>query len=539
MSASAPRAPHRVSALAVIAAGALALTACTPAADTPQTTSAAGEIVDGGSLRVGIHAEPGNLDPTFASTFTSVTIYNTMCELLYNVDADGVVYPQLAAAAPEFDETGTVVTVPLREGVLFQDGTPFDAAAVKATLERNLTAEGSQRTNELDALESVEVVDDHTVRMHLDEPVAQGVFDVMFTDRAGIMLSPTAFQDAAAFEQHPVCVGPFEFGTRVAQDSVTLLADEEYYDSAQVHLDEIIYKIIPDTSVRATNLLSGDIDVMEKADATSLAVLEPASDVVVEQFPSIGYYNLEFNVGNVGGAPGDAADIDSPVAADAALRQALALTIDRDAINAAVFSGAFEPACGFMAPSSPLASDTTLACPGPDIEKAKGLVAESGVETPIRVELMMNQQPEFRRMGEVIQQMAAEAGFEIVLDVQESTTTVDRGYGGDFQLYMNTWSGRIDPDANISLFAMSDSPRSMSKYSDPEVDRLLIDARSSSDQDARIDAYDEIQQILDEDMPFIYLIRPTNIVGMGESVTGVRFRPNGSVVVGNAGFLSE
>ncbi|MCM3657783.1 ABC transporter substrate-binding protein [Agromyces mediolanus] len=523
--------------MAVLAATGLALAACAAPAEPEPGDDAGGVPADGGTLTIGIHADPGTLDPTFASTFTSVSVFNAMCEQLYAVDADGRVTPQLADGEPEFDDEGRVATVRLREGVRFQDGTPFDAAAVKATLDRYLTAEGSQRTNELDALAEVAVVDEHTVELHLSGPIARGVFDVMFTDRAGIMLSPTAFEAAGAdFERAPVCVGPFEFSSRVAQDSVVLVPDDEYYDRDEVHLDELVYRVIPDTSVRATNLLSGDIDVMEKATPTELAVLEGGAGVRVEQFPSLGYYNLEINIGNVAGATEPPGQRDTPLATDARIREALALSLDREALNAAVFGGAYAPACGFMAPSSPLASEQTLGCDAPDPERAAELLAEAGVETPFRIELMLNQQPEFRRLAEAIRSMAGEAGFDVVLDVQESTTAVDRGYAGDFEMYLNSWSGRIDPDANISLFAMSSSPRSMSKYHDADVDRLLVEARSSLDDEARVAAYDELDRRLDRDRPYVYLVRPTNLIGVRDGVLGLEYRPNGSVIAGRAGF---
>lgn len=512
----------------------LVLTACATSTEPAETEA---ELQAGGTLQIGITGDPGNLDPTMAATLTSISVYNSMCELLYNVKSDGVVYPELAAAEPEFNDDNTVATVKLRKDATFQDGTPFNADAVKFSLDRHMTTQGSQRTNELDAVKEVVVVDEYTVEVHLHESISPGAFSVIFTDRAGIMVSPTAVQELGdeGFSAAPVCVGAFKFDSRVAQDSITLVKDENYYAADEVHLDSIVYRVISDTSVRVTNLRSGDIDAMERVSTTDLAALEGDSNVEVFNFPGLGYYNLEFNVSNAGGSYGE---VDTSWAKDKRVRQALAMAIDREAINTVAFNGAFAPACSFMAPSSAMATDANQSCPKYDPKGAKALLEKAGVQMPVRIELMLNQAPELRRMAEVIQSMAAEAGFDIQLDIGESTATVERGYGGDFDLYVNSWSGRIDPDANISQFAMSDSPRSMSRFNNSRVDELLVMARSSASVEERTAAYDEIHEILQDEAPLIFLIRPANLVAAQADVAGLEFRPNGTIIGSRAGFLA-
>lgn len=496
------------------------------------------EIEPGGTINVGIPGDPGNLDPTFANTLTSVSVYSATCEYLYNTTADGEVFPQLAAGPPEFNDEGDVATISLREGVVFSDGSPLNAEAVEFTIDRYKTAEGSQRTNELDAVSSIEVVDDLTFRVHFDGAIAPGAFDVIFTDRSGIIISPTAVEELGdeGFAAEPVCVGPFVLDSRIAQDSITLAKNENYYDADSVHLDQIVYRVIPDSNVRTTNLRSGDLQVIERVATTDVATLEGAAETDVLSHEGLGFINLEYNVGNVGEGPGQAGAVDTPVGSNPNVRRALEMSIDREAINQVVYSGQFSPACGFMAPSSVMASEQTLSCTPYDPEAARDLLESTGVDLPVRAELMLNQQPELRRMGEMIQSMAAETGFEIVLDIAESTATVERGYGGDFEIYINSWSGRVDPDANISLFAKSDSPRSMGQFNNTRADELLETARTATSEEERIAAYDELDTILKEEVPYTFLVRPSNLVGIRSNVVGVDMRANGTAVVAHAAF---
>lgn len=532
----------RTAAVALGVAGSLILAACSGSSGGSGDQGAggdvaAGDITPGGTLNVGITGEPGNLDPTYAATLTSISVYNAMCEQLYNTTHDGQVVPQLAAADPEFNEDGTVATIKLREGVTFADGTPFDAEAVKFSIERHKTAEGSQRTNELDAVETVEVVDEHTVEVQMSGPISPGAFSVIFSDRSGIMVSPTAVEEKGeAFAEAPVCVGPFKFDGRIPQDSVTVVKDENYYAADDVHLDKIVFRVIPDSNVRATNLLAGELQVAERVATTDVANIQTSDDVDLLIEEGLGYLNLEFNVANAGGEHGT---VDTPIAQDARIRRAFAMSIDRDAINQVVYNGLFSPACGFMAPSSKLATDVSTSCPDYDPEAARKLLESTGVELPLRVEVMLNQQPELRRIAEAIQQMVNEVGFDLVLDIAESTATVERGYAGDFEIYMNSWSGRVDPDANISLFAKSDSPRSMSRYANPRVDELIESARASGDEAERAAKYDELHTILQEDAPLVFLIRPNNIVGVSKDVVGLDMRANGTAVAAFAGFVGD
>ena len=232
----------------------------------------AGEVKAGGKLVMALSAEPDKLDPTLSRSLYSRYVFEAMCEKLYDVDAQARIVPQLATDLPKVSDGGKTVTIPVREGVKFADGTAFDAAAVKSTFERNLTLKGSGRKSELGPITGVDAPDARTVVVHLKEPFAP--LTAALADRAGMIMSPKATKALGVeFSSAPVCVGPFKFTKRVPQNSIELSRDPNYYDAAKVHLDSISYRIMTDANIRAANLRSGDVKVADSLSAQDVPSL--------------------------------------------------------------------------------------------------------------------------------------------------------------------------------------------------------------------------------------------------------------------------
>ena len=130
------------------------------------------------------------------------------------------------------------------------------------------------------------------------------------------------------------------------------------------------------------------------------------------------------------------------------MRHALELAIDRDAINSVVFNGNFTPGNQWSAPSNQYYVQK-FPIPKRDVAKAKALIKEAGVATPITLELMVPNQPDVKQVAEVLQAMAAEVGFDLKIRLTEFATSLDEAVKGNFQIYLIGWSGRIDPDQNV------------------------------------------------------------------------------------------
>ena len=200
------------------------------------------------------------LDPTLATTYVGRIVFAGLCDKLFDIDEKLNIVPQLATGYEWADDKTLVIH--LRPGVKFQDGEVLDAAAVKYSLERHLTMQGSFRKSEISSIDHVEVVDPATVRIVLKTP--SGAFLAQLTDRSGMILPPKATEAAGKdFAAHPVCSGPFKFVERVPQDHVTLERFPDYWDAKNIHFDKVVYQVLVDSSVRLANLKAGTVDLAE------------------------------------------------------------------------------------------------------------------------------------------------------------------------------------------------------------------------------------------------------------------------------------
>jgi peptide/nickel transport system substrate-binding protein len=232
---------RRFATIALVAACVAALAAAVAAA---RTTRSAADIRNGGTLTIGLAEEPDALDPTLARTFVGRIVFLAMCEKLYDLDSHLNIVPQLATALPQVSKDKLTYTIKLRTGVKFNDGTAFNAAAVKTTLERDLTLKGSVRASEISPINTVDAPNATTVVLHLKSPYSP--LTAQLADRAGMVLSPKALAAGGTFAQNPVCVGPFMYKDRVAGDHITLVKSPYYYDKAKVHLASVVYRIMTD-----------------------------------------------------------------------------------------------------------------------------------------------------------------------------------------------------------------------------------------------------------------------------------------------------
>ncbi len=527
----------------VLIAVALVLTGCTSiSSSSAKPASNAKAAKAGGTLEVALSAEPDALDPTLGRTLVGRSVFTSICEKLYDVDSKLNIVPQLAASLPQFSSDGLTVTIKLRPGVKFADGTTMDAAAVKTSLDRDITLNGSARASELSSVDSVAVADPSTVTIKLKQPFTP--LTAILADRSGMVMSPTALkaEGDANFGAHPVCVGPFKFADRVAQDHIDVVKDPNYYDASKVLLDKIEYKIIADPTTRFNNLKSGDVQVLDTVAPTDVDALKADSKLDLLSSDSLGYQGITINIGNVDGVgkPGRAlpASLASPLSADARVRQAFEMSIDRDAINKVVFRSKYSPACGPISPASPFSTAAAQACPKFDPAGAKALLAQAGVATPVKVSMVIGNTPDAATLGEAIQAEVKDGGFDLQLNPTEFAASLDLTDAGKYQSFQIGWSGRVDPDGNIANFVSTLGSQNNDGYSNPTVDSLLEQARSQADVSARGNLYGQVITQLHKDVPIIYLYRQKNFTGVARTVVGVQVYGDGLLRFKTAGFAA-
>jgi peptide/nickel transport system substrate-binding protein len=469
-------------------------------------------IAQAQNLRIGLREDPDILDPTLSRTYVGRIVYMAICDKLFDINERLEIVPQLATGY-RWDNP-TTLTITLRQGVRFHDGEPMDAEAVRYSINRHLTMQGSFRRSEISEVDRVEVVDPQTVRIVLKNPSAS--FLSALTDRAGMIVSPKAAEAAGRnFGNRPICAGPFRFVERVAQERIVVERFREYWDAANIHFDRVTYLPIPDNTVRLANLQSGAVEFVERMEPDDMTTISRNRNLRALAVDELGYQGITINNGN-----GERAN--TPLGRDARVRQAFELAIDRAAINQVVYEGMYTPTRQPFPPANPF-HVRDFPPTERNVDRARALLREAGVTTPFPVELTVPNNPDLRQVGEVIQSMAAEAGFQVTLRAMEFASSLQAATRGEFQTYLVGWSGRVDPDGNIYTFTRTGGGQNDGRYSNPEVDRLLDAARVEQDVDKRKQLYaDAVRLAFGQDVARIYLWHRKNIMAHSARLTGYR-----------------
>lgn len=479
-----------------------AATASATAADTPQGNA---------EISISLNADPPKLDPAVSTALVDRQVLNSLMDKLVDLDAEGNIVPMLATEWQVSDDNLTY-TFMLREGVKFHDGTDFNADAVKFNLERGMT-ETSPRRNELSAVQSIEVVDPKTVKLTLKEAFAP--FLSILTDRAGMMASPKAVQELGDdFMTKPVGTGPFKFQDRVKDTSITLVRNEDYWQEGLPKASKIVYKIFTDAPTALVNLRSGQLDFTDSLPAKEVPGLQQDANFKVVNEPGLGYQGFYLNTTK---PPFDKKEV----------RKAVDMLINRDALVKVVFGETATPAHSPFTETS-LAFGESNKYEQPNVEAAKQLLSQAGVSNP-SFTFKTGTSPTNAQIAQLVQNFLQPAGFNMQIEKVEFGTLLDQLEQGNFEAGAVGWSGRPDPDQNIYDVFATGAPRNDSRYSNPRVDELLNQARRENDESKRKAAYDEVMQLVHEEVPYVFVYQPNNVFGMRANVTGFTYVPDGII----------
>jgi peptide/nickel transport system substrate-binding protein len=483
--------------------------------------AAAASVANSQNLRVGLAEDPDVLDPTMARTFVGRIVFAGLCDKLFDLDEKLNIVPQLATSY-EWSKDNKSLTIKLRSGVTFHDGEKFDAEAVKYNLERHKNMQGSNRRGELAVVSGVEVVDAASVRINLAAPFAPLL--AVLTDRSGMMVSPKAAQAAGEkFGARPVCSGPFRFVERVAQDRIVLERFPNYWNKGQIHFERIVYQPIVDATVRLANLRSGQLDFIERLAPSDVQSLRGDSRFKIAKIVEIGYQGITINVGK-----SDMAQ-KNPLGKDPRVREALELSLDRDAIVKVAMEGEAQAGNQWVAPSNRYYGKSAP-IPKRNVERAKQLLKEAGVPNP-SFTLMTPTTSDAQRIAQIVQAMAKDAGFDIKIQSTEFATSLNLADKGQFEAYVLAWSGRADPDGNLHTMLACKGPTNYAGYCKEDVEKLIDQSRTSLDPAQRAAAYDKIAQQVAKDRPIIYLYHRNWLWAHNNKLTGLRTVPDGMVRV--------
>ena len=441
-----------------------------------------------------------------------------MCDKILDIAPDQSFVPQIATEWSTAAD-GKSMTFQIRPGMIFHDGETVDAAAVKYSLDhRALTLPDSLRKSEISAISHIEVTGPLTLRVDLTAPFSPLL--AQFADRAGAIVAPKAAEaEGDQFGAKPVCAGPYKFVERVVQDRIVLEKFPGYWDKDRYHFDRVVFLPIPDTGVRFANLRSGQLDLMERLLPSDLDALKQDPRLATASITGLAYQGITFNLAN-----GEMAN--NPFGKDKRVRAALDAALDRDILNEVVYGGQY--AVGNQ-PQPPVNFyyATSLPVQKRNLDLAKALLKEAGVthpslpSGPCRTATTTSRRP--RSCSRWPRRPASRSSCR----PSSSSPCCSRPRTASSMPISSAAVAGIDPDANISTLLACKAPGNDGHYCNAAFDKLLDEARATSDRDARKAIYEKVAQILIDEKPILYLWHQKWIYGFTSKLDGFVPYPDG------------
>ncbi|MDQ6857722.1 MAG: ABC transporter substrate-binding protein [Chloroflexota bacterium] len=485
-------------AIAVLAALAIVLGACTgTTSGGPSSSAASGaKAAYGGSVTFAMNSDISNMDPMLSGLFVDRHLMYAMYDSLVRVTPKGEIIPWLSAL-PTVSADGKSYTFKLRTDVKYHDGSSFDAESVKWNLDRYRLTKESLRLGELAPVDSVTVVDPSTVRVDLK--AASAPFLSVLVDRSGMMLSrKTVEAGGADFTRKAFNAGsgPFILTEAVKDDHYTFKKNPDWWGKAAngdklPYLDQVIIKPITDGDVRLTNVRTGQVQATNAVTGKDVPTVKGDSTLVYQEIAGIGYNSLVPNR-----APGF-------IFNDARYIQAVNYAMDRDELlNKGPAQGVGVVAYGPYAPSHFAYDPGFKPFAKPDVAKAKSLVAAVGKGNLTFELLVSSGDAATLQFAQLLQSQLAKADITMNIKTMlfNDIVTLQQKHQ-HLGMTLVGWSGRIDPDGNTYDFNYTGRPNNDSAYSNKQVDTILDQTRTATDNAKRKDLFLQAQQIFVVDDP--------------------------------------
>ena len=490
------------------------------ATQTAPAAALAGAPKRGGRLRVSLVSDPTNLDPHTSTATTETYVQRQVYDPLVDLEENLNPVPVLAQAWEQPDPTTLIFK--LRPGIKFHDGTELDAAAVKWHFERQLdpATKAFNRTL-LESIKAVDAVDSTTVRLSLKEPDAALLLTIA-NSGAGRVVPKSAFDKFGAdgLVRNPVGSGPFKFVEWVQGSHITLRRNDSYWQKDLPYLDEIVFRTVPDSGVKLTELRTGNSDFIDDFLVRDANTIKGDQAFEVSMVPGLGYLRIELNHGK-------------PPFDNKPLRQAFAAAVNRSAIDRVVFLGSGAIAQGPIPPNS-WAYDKELRGWGPPAnpELAKQKLVEGGQSSGFKFTFDVNNATQRVQISQLVQEQLRQVGMEMEILILEPGPYGARRPSLEYVSRLATWSGRADPIGNMYSHFVTGGANNFGAYSNPEVDRQLEIARTSSVREERIRAFQAAQRLIVDDAPVVFLYHEPWIRAWSSKLKGYKALADGAVRLG-------
>lgn len=476
------------------------------------------------TIVIGSSAEAIGLDTRLSTDIYSGQRINVMMEPIIIFNTDMELEPRLATDW-YFDDEATTITFEIREGVYWHDGERFTANDVKFTFDWILNPENPAPNRALYAdIYEIEVVNDYLMHFHLRQPNS-----FLINNLARISIVPAHAADKAGFNENPIGTGPFMFESWIRDDSLSMVANPDYWGGAP-KVDRLVFRTIPEDSARMFALEAGEIDVyQDQPIPEEVERLDADPNVNVQIVPGTGYRYMGFNT-------------EMPPFDNVKVRQAFAHLIPREGIVDRLMEGLGQVATGPV-PSGIPWYNPNVKTYDHNIEAARQLFDEAGVDPQgLTVHLYSHEDPTFIRIAEIIQFEAANLGINVVTHVEEWGTywssLQQPGHG--YQMFLVDWFGQVDPDRAMFRQYHSQGSHNFGTYYNERLDYLLEKGKTvPPDSEESIAIYNEAQEILAEQSYVAYIHYYAEVGLSRASLQGFEPHPFISIVWSNAHLMSK
>ena len=476
----------------------------------------------GGTLRAALTGEPDSLDPAISSVYTGAQVYDGIFSKLLDIDPSGTFVGDLAKSWTATDDK--TWTFELVDNATFHNGEKFTAADVKYTFERLLDPKtASAYTALYSPIASVEVTSPTTAVFHLKTP-----FGPFLTNLAnnGEIVNRKAIEGGNPARK-PVGTGPFEFVEWVQGDHLTVKKFAGYHHSGEPFLDTVTFTFPLVDQGRIDALASGELDWVDAIPLQQVTALSKDARFTYLTSPTAGI--PDFLAMNTKKAPFDKAEV----------RQAVAWALDRKAIRDVAYLGTGEVGNQEVPTGSPWFDGQDPYSGGPDLAKAKALMAKAGYPKGVSIEYLgLPQYPELLKTGQVVRDQLKAIGIDMKIKQLDVAVWYDKYSKGDYQITSAYQERTIDPDNFYSLVIRSGGSINTTGYANPAVDAMIDAAASITDMAKRKTMYAEIRKTVREDAPLVFVHYETLRYLMTRKVTGSTINPTLELNLGKVGFTT-
>jgi peptide/nickel transport system substrate-binding protein len=486
--------------LAVIGLGGLSLTGAFPALAAPKR---------GGTLKAAFSADPAGFDPVRGPSGMSHVVIEQVYSTLMALDPDAKPYPELADSY-EMSPDGLQYTFRLKAGVKFHNGDELTAEDVKFTFDRLRAKDsGYSYGAQVETIDVVDVLDKQTVRFRLTK--STGPFLVYMAFPGSSIVPKKLVESGYDLNAKPIGAGPFKFVSYEPRSAIRFERNPDYFQAGKPYFDAMEFRIISDVTALTNSVMSGDVNFSNEIPPKDWATVQTNPDLKTLTLEGSRYYWLLPNNKSV--------PMDNPK-----VRQAIALAIDRKALVMGAFFGQATPILGGVIPQWNWAyADLKYFKEGPDVAKAKELLAEAGVPNGFESSMTIASSfPAMVAMAPIIQANLAAVGIKAKIGTMEIPRYWDEVWGpSKFDITTMYWvSPLADPDDFVTNNYKCGMPINVQKSCSKEMDASLEEAKAGSTLEARKAAYKKQQALSLEEMDIVPLVNAWLLMAYSNKLQG-------------------